>query len=173
MKKFFTVKNLATAAVIAALYVAINYAEVALFPGSTNMAVQFRVAEALCIFACLTPAAIPGLTLGCFLANFVSLQVMPMDLLIGTLATVLAALSMYALRKIKWFTVPVLAFLMPALFNGILVGLELELFLTEGFHFTSFLITGGLVALGELAVLFVLGVPLYKWMERIPLFQKG
>ena len=167
-----TLQYLAQGAIIAALYVAINYAEAALFPGSTNMAVQFRVAEALCIFACLTPAAIPGLTVGCFLANFVSIDILPIDLLIGTLATLLAALCMYCTRHIRLFSAPLLAFLMPALFNGVLVGLELELFLGEGaFSFTAFLITCAFVALGELVVLFALGLPLYYGMRRTRVFR--
>lgn len=158
---------IAQGAVIAAIYVVINYTEAAIFPGMTNMAVQFRVAEALCLLACLTPAAIPGLTLGCFIANFVSVGIMPIDLVIGTLASLLAAITMYLLRNVKLFGLPILAALMPAIFNGILVGLEIELFLVEGgFHFGSFLLTGGSVALGELAVCFILGLPLYKLVEK-------
>ncbi|MBQ9679667.1 MAG: QueT transporter family protein [Ruminococcus sp.] len=165
---------LAQGAVIAALYIVINYAEAAIFPGSTNMAVQFRVAEALCLLACLTPAAIPGLTVGCFIANFISVGVMPIDLVVGTLASLLAALAMYALRNVKLFTLPVLAALMPAIFNGILVGLEIEIFLVEGgFHFGSFLLTAGSVALGELAVCFILGLPLYKLMENRKLIAQA
>lgn len=164
--------SLALGAIIASLYVAVNYAQAAIFPGSTNMAVQFRVAEALCIFACLTPIAIPGLVVGCFLANFVSVSVMPIDLLIGTLATLGAVVCMYLLRKVRLFSAPLCAFLMPALFNGVLVGLELELFLGEGaFSFGAFLITGASVALGELVVLFVLGLPLYYAMRRTKLFS--
>ena len=163
---------LTQAAMIAALYVVINYTEAAIFPGMTNMAVQFRVAEILCMLACLTPAAIPGLTVGCFLANFVSVGVMPVDLIFGTAASLLAALAMYALRNVKLFSLPILAALMPAIFNGIIVGLEIEIFLIgEGFHLGSFLLTGGSVALGELAVCLVLGLPFYKLMERTKLFE--
>ena len=56
--------------------------------------------------------------------------------------------------------IPFLALLMPALFNGIIVGLEIAIFFTDtGFSFITFLITGGCVALGELVVLLVLGIP--------------
>lgn len=165
---------IAQGAMIAALYVVINYLEAAIFPGSTNMAVQFRVAEALCMLACLTPAAIPGLTIGCFIANFISIGVMPIDLVIGTLASLLAAITMYALRNVKLFGLPVLAALMPAIFNGILVGLEIEIFLIEGgFHFGSFLLTAGSVALGELVVVFVLGLPLYHLLQHSRILTKG
>ena len=56
---------------------------------------------------------------------------------------------------------------MPALANGIIVGFEIEFFFVEGgFHFGDFLLQGGLVALGELAVLFVLGLPLARLIEK-------
>ncbi len=161
------VMYLAQGAMIAALYVVINYTEAAIFPGSTTMAVQFRIAEALCLLACITPAAIPGLTVGCFIANFISVGIMPIDLVIGTLASLLAAFTMYAIRNVKLFNMPILATLMPAIFNGILVGLELELFLNDsGFHIGAFLLTAGSVALGELVVCFVLGLPLYQLIKR-------
>lgn len=163
---------LAQGAMIAALYVVINYAEAAIFPGSTNMAVQFRAAEALCLLACLTKAAIPGLTVGCFIANFISVGVMPIDLIVGTLASLLAAIAMYALRNVKWLGLPVPAALMPAAFNGVLVGLEIEIFLVEGgFHLGSFLLTAGSVALGELAVCLILGLPLYKLVQRLGILE--
>ena len=57
------------AAVIAALYATLTTAQALLIPGSTSMAVQFRVAEAMTILAFFTPVAIPGLTVGCILAN--------------------------------------------------------------------------------------------------------
>ena len=57
-------KNLVYGGVLAALYVALTYAQNLLWPGSTTMAIQMRLSEALCIFAFFTPAAIPGLTLG-------------------------------------------------------------------------------------------------------------
>ena len=56
---------------------------------------------------------------------------------------------------------------MPAIANGIFVGFEIEFFFVEGgFHFADFLIQGGLVALGELGVLIVLGLPLAKIIEK-------
>ena len=56
-------------AIIAALYAALTYAQNFLLPGTTSAAVQFRVSEALNVLALFTPAAIPGLTLGCVLSN--------------------------------------------------------------------------------------------------------
>ena len=156
------------AAVIAALYAALTILQNTLLPGTASMAVQFRVAEVLTILAVFTPAAIPGLTIGCIIANISSLSVLgPYDMIFGSLASLLAAVLMYLLRNKRLFKLPVAAALMPALANGILVGFEIEFFFVEGgFHFGDFLFQGGCVALGELGVLFVLGLPLARLIEK-------
>ncbi len=159
--------KMAVSAVVAALYVALTYAQTAIFPGSTSMAVQFRASEALTVLALFTPAAIPGLTVGCFLANLVSVGALPIDMILGTFATLLAVLSMHKLKNVCIKGIPVFSLLMPAIFNGVIIGLEIEIFFIEGsFHFTSFLIQGGLVALGEIGVLFTLGLMLYKLIKN-------
>ena len=159
---------IAQAAVIAALYATLTFLQNTLIPGSASMAIQFRVAEVLTVLAIFTSSAIPGLTVGCIIANISSLSVLgPYDLIFGSLASFLAALTMYWLRNVRFFKLPVLAALMPALFNGLLVGFEIEFFFVEGgFHFGDFLFQGGCVALGELAVLFVLGLPLVYIIEK-------
>ena len=91
------VKFLVQGAVIAAMYAALTY-----LASAVNLAyggVQFRFSEALTVLAAFTPAAIPGLTIGCFLGNLGSPYGM-LDILCGTLATLLAALCAYAARKI-------------------------------------------------------------------------
>ena len=163
-------------ALIAAIYATMTILQNVLIPGSASMPVQFRISEVLTVLALYTPAAIPGLTLGCVLANISSLSVLgPYDLIFGSLATLFAALSMYALRNVRLFKLPVLAALMPALFNGLLVGFEIDYFFmnnASAFNFVDFLIQGGLVALGELAVLFVLGLPLTRVIELNGLDKK-
>lgn len=156
------------AAVIAALYATLTILQNTLLPGTASMAVQFRVAEVLTILAVFTPAAIPGLTVGCIIANISSLSVLgPYDMIFGSLASLLAAVLMYLLRNKRLFKLPVAAALMPALANGILVGFEIEFFFVEGgFHFGDFLLQGGCVALGELGVLIVLGLPLARLIEK-------
>ena len=156
------------AAVIAALYAALTILQNTLLPGTASMAVQFRVAEVLTILAVFTPAAIPGLTIGCVIANISSLSVLgPYDMIFGSLASLLAAVLMYLLRNKRLFRLPAPAALMPALANGIIVGFEIEFFFVEGgFHFGDFLFQGGCVALGELGVLFVLGLPLARLIEK-------
>lgn len=162
------------AAVIAALYAVLTILQNTLLPGTASMAVQFRVSEVLTILAVFTPAAIPGLAVGCVIANISSLSVLgPYDLIFGSFASLLAAVLMYSLRNKRLFKLPVAAALMPALANGILVGFEIEFFFVEGgFHFGDFLLQGGLVALGELGVLFVLGLPLSRLIEKQGLDKK-
>ena len=101
------------AAMIAALYVVLTYAINAF--NLASGAIQVRVSEALTILPFFTPAAIPGLVIGCFIANL-STGVVILDVIFGTLATLLGALGTYALRKYKW-----LAPLPPIISNTIIV----------------------------------------------------
>lgn len=153
---------LTQAAVIAALYAVLTIAQNNLIPGSASAAIQFRVAEVLAVLAIYTPAAIPGLTLGCVLANLSSVTAGLgfYDMIFGSIASLLAAVTMYLLRNVRIKSIPFLALLMPALFNGVIVGFEIAFFFAEsGFTLIGFLTAGGCVALGELGVLLILGVP--------------
>lgn len=159
--------RLAVGAVIAALYVALTYAQEVIFPNSTSMAVQFRLSEALTMLCIFTPSAIPGLTIGCIFANLVSVGALPIDMVMGSFATFLACVCIYKLRNVRFKGIPVLAALMPAVFNGIIIGLEIEIFFIEGpFNFVSFLTQAGLVALGELVVCLTLGLALVKALKN-------
>ena len=155
-------------AVIAAMYAALTYAQNFILPGSTSAAVQFRISEALNILALFTPCAIPGLTIGCILSNIYNIgSGLPLDMIFGSLATLGATLSIRALRNVKIKDYPFLSMLMPALWNGAIVGWEIEVFFIEGdFNFVDFLVQGGLVALGELAVMLTLGTSLYYVMIK-------
>lgn len=160
-------RKVAVGAVVAAIYVALTVAQATIFPGSTSMAVQFRASEALTVLSIFSPSVIPGLAVGCFIANLVSVGTLPVDMLFGTAATVGAVLSMYYLRGIRFKGIPFLSFLMPAVFNGIIVGLEIEIFFVEGtFHFLSFITQALFVALGELGVLFTLGLLLFNVIKN-------
>lgn len=150
-------------ALIAAMYAALTYAQNFIFPGTTSAAVQFRVSEVLNVLALFTPAAIPGLTIGCVLSNIVNIgQGLPLDMIFGSLATLGATICMYLFRNVKIKNYPFLAMLMPAIFNGVVIGWEIETFFVDGpFIWTDFFVQGGLVALGELGVLLVLGTMFY------------
>jgi uncharacterized membrane protein len=147
---------LAHAAMLAALYASLCWLQELLLPNSASFAIQFRVAEALCVLALFTPAAIPGMTIGCLLFNLTFSGALPLDFLMGTAATLLAAGGMYLLRNVKLLGYPLFAMTLPALFNAILVGWELAIYIGGGFWINALY-----VAIGELAVLFILGTTLY------------
>lgn len=143
-------------AMIGALYVALCHAQNLLLPGSATWAIQFRAAEALCVLAFFTPAAAPGLTAGCFLFNLTFAGALPLDMVVGTAATFLAVSSMRFLRKH-----PFIGLFMPALWNALLVGWELNLYIGGGFWLNALY-----VAIGEAAVLLTLGALLLRVLRR-------
>ena len=100
------------AAVIAAIYTAL----VMIFQFSSFGPVQFRIAEALTILPYFTPAAIPGLTIGCFLSAVLTPGVHILDMVFGSLATLIAAILSYRLRRNKYL-VPI----PPILVNAIIL----------------------------------------------------
>lgn len=101
------------AAMIAALYVVLTFIANAL--GLANYAIQVRFSEALTILPYFTPAAIPGLTIGCLLSNWLTGCALT-DIIFGTIATLIGALLTYAIRRFKW-----LAPLPPIAANTIIV----------------------------------------------------
>ena len=154
-------RKLAHAAIFAALYAALTHFQNILVPGSATWAIQMRAAEALCILAFFTPAAIPGLGIGCLLFNLSFAGALPLDFLVGTLASVLAGAAMYLIRNLKWRKLPVLGLLMPGFCNALLVGWELTVYIGGGFWLNALY-----VALGEWIVLLTLGTALYAAIRK-------
>ena len=150
------VRFLTHGALLAALYVALTFLQNALLPGSASWAIQFRASEALCVLALFTPAAIPGLTVGCLLFNISFVGALPLDFLVGTLASFLSVLTMRLTRKWAVLGYPLFSMLMPAFFNALLVGWELSVYVGGGFWLNALY-----VAIGEAAVLLTLGTALY------------
>ena len=150
------VKKLVFGALLGAMYAALTFLQNFLLPGSATWAIQFRVSEALGVLALFTPAAAPGLAVGCFVFNLYYVGALPLDLLLGPLATFLACQSMWWLRKLPW-----LALSMPALFNAFLVGWELTVYIGNSFWLNALY-----VAIGEAAVLYTLGLLLYTTMKK-------
>lgn len=155
------VRHVVYAALIAAMYAALTHLQNLLLPGSATWAIQFRASEALCILAFFTPAAIPGLTVGCFVFNLTYAGALPLDILVGSLATALTAWGMYASRNLTVKDIPVLGFFLPALCNALLVGWELTAYIGGGFWVNALY-----VAIGEAAVLLTLGLALYAVMKK-------
>lgn len=155
MKEKRTVRFLVQSAVIAALYIILSLP-------ALNISDSFRFGEALVILPYFTPAAIPGLTIGCFLTNLVNAN--PLDIVFGTLATFLSTFVSYKIRKYKW-AVP-----MPAvIFNGLIVGTVLYFIYGQALPIWIY---WGQVGLSELLSCYLLGMPLLLAMERIPVFKK-
>ncbi len=94
-----SVRHLTTAAIIAALYVIFTLISSML--GIASGVIQIRLSEALTVLPYFTPAAVPGVTIGCLLANILTGAPLP-DVIFGTLATLLGALGASLLRKHRY-----------------------------------------------------------------------
>ena len=154
-------RYLTQAAIIAALYAVLTHLQNLLLPGSATWAIQMRLSEALCVLALFTPAAVPGLTLGCLILNITYAAALPLDFVLGSAATLLAAEGMWLTRKVTVHGYPLLAMLMPAIANAILVGWELTVYIGGGFGLNALY-----VALGDIAVLLVPGTILYYALKK-------
>ena len=142
-------------AMTAALYVVLTLVANAF--GLANFAIQVRFSEALTILPYFTPAAIPGLFVGCILSNLIT-GCMPLDVLFGSLATLLGALGTYSLRKRKWA-----APIPPIIANTIIV----PFVLAYVYHFEGsipyFMVT---VGIGEIISCGVLGMILLNVLNK-------
>ena len=98
-KNYQKVRFLTLSSTIAALYVVLTLVS-AVF-GLASGAIQIRISEALCVLTFFTPAAVPGLTIGCLIANLVTGANL-LDVVFGTLATFIGAIGGYYLRSNKW-----------------------------------------------------------------------
>lgn len=96
MKNKKTLVFIVQAGLIAAVYVALTF--VSALAGLASEAIQVRLSEALCVLPLFTPAAIPGLFIGCALANLLT-ACAPLDILFGSLATLLGALGAYCIGR--------------------------------------------------------------------------
>ncbi|MGN0983198.1 MAG: QueT transporter family protein [Gemmiger sp.] len=158
--KTMSVKKLACCGIIAALYVALC---LALAPFSYG-AVQVRVAEALCLLPVFGPEYIVGVTLGCFLSNLLGSTMI--DVVFGTLATLLACLCTYKLRHLRVKGLALVPSLPPVVLNAVIVGLEISLFFTDGaVTLPVILMNMVTVGIGEIISCCVLGVCLVRLIE--------
>lgn len=152
------------AAVIAALYALLTL----LLWEFSSAGIQLRLSEALCVLPAFTPAAIPGLFIGCLLGNLIGGNWM--DVLFGSLATLLAALGTAALGKISQSHLRRLLLPLPAVLCNAAI---LPFVLTYGYGLRPE--TAGLpalgfyaltIALGEAIVCYGLGIPLQLFLEK-------
>ncbi len=159
---------LSEAAIIAALYAALTYISGAF--GVAYLGVQFRVSEALTIMPIFSAASIWGLVIGCVFGNIGS-PFFVIDIIFGSFSTLLAAMLTRKLRKKRIKGFPVFSFLPPIIFNALFVGAEIAFLADGAFSIKLFVISALQVAMGELAVLLALGVPLYKVVEMLKLYS--
>ena len=141
------------AAVIAALYVVLTY----VFSAFASGVIQVRVSEALTILPAFTPAAIPGLVIGCLLSNTLTGCVL-LDIIFGSVATLIGALGSYALRRHTWL-VPI----PPIVSNMIIVPFVLRFAYgaTDAFPFMI-----ATVGAGEIISCYLLGMILYGALKK-------
>ena len=162
-KSRFTTQQLALAGIIAGIYAGLTL----VLPIPQYHGVQLRVAEAMTLLPCLFPAAIPGLVIGCFLANLLGSPFM-LDWIFGTLATLLAALWTWRMPN-KW-----LAALPPVICNAVIVGAEIAYFavLDGGAFWPAYGLNALTVGLGEIIACYALGIPLVNWLTKLPTLRK-
>lgn len=141
------------ASAIAALYTVIT---IAIGPlGSA--AIQCRIPEAMCVLAIFTPAAIPGMTLGCLISN-IATGCLWQDVLFGTLATLIGVIGARLLRRIWWLTP------LPTVISNTLI---VPFVLAYAYHAEDgipFLMLT--VGIGEVISAYVLGIALYFALRK-------
>lgn len=143
------------AAMIAAIYVVLT-----MFISAFNLAsgaIQVRISEALTVLPAFTPAAIPGLFIGCLISNMAS-GCLPLDVIFGSLATLIGAFGTYLLRKWKW-AVPI----PPILANALIVPFVLAYVYHIPGGVPYFMVT---VGIGEIISCAILGMILYNVLCR-------
>lgn len=138
------------AAAVAALYVLLTL--LAQLLGMGSGVIQIRFSEMLCLLPIVLPAAIPGVTIGCFLANLLTGAVW-LDVLVGPIATLIGALGTYWLRKR-----PFLAALPPVLSNALIVPFVLAYGYGAEEAIPLMMLT---VGVGEILSIYVLGMILF------------
>lgn len=149
----YETKYLAEAAVIAAIYALLT---IVLAPISYG-AVQVRISEALTVLPFFTPAAVPGLFVGCIAANIMSPYGLA-DLIFGSAASLIGAIGSYLLRK-----KPLLVPLAPVISNGIIVGAMLYYVYEVPLPLIVQMLY---VALGEVVACYAIGYPLMKYLNK-------
>ena len=162
------IRTIVYTGVVAALYVVLTlpFAQVAYGP------VQFRMAEALTILHVFGLRFIPGVSLGCLIANVLNPGSLgPVDIIFGTLATVIAGFGSRWIGKKK----DVLGIIPPIIANGLIVGFYLPFLLVDegsSVKGSAILISMGEVALSEAVVMVLIGLPLLLVIKRTSLKDK-
>jgi len=150
----FTTRNLALNAMVAALYAVLTL----FLPMLSYGAWQCRLSEALTLLPMIFPASIPGLTVGCLIANLLS-PVGALDVVVGTFATLIAAIGTYKLAS-----KPLLAAACPVISNGLIIGIMLSVV-----GQLPLLLTVLQVAAGEAVAVYGLGFLMIHFLKKTKL----
>ncbi len=161
MKSRNKIKSIAIGAIVAATYVVLTYLASAF--GLASYAIQIRFSEALTILPFFTPAAIPGLFVGCLLANILT-GCATWDIIFGSIATLLGAIGTYLLRKTKFSYI-----LPPIVANTLIVPPVLMYVYALSGTYLYFTVT---VCIGEIISCGILGLILKKSLEKSQIFSK-
>ena len=154
--------RLTRAAVVGALYAAVTLLTAPISFGT----IQCRVSEALCLLPWLFPETGCGLFAGCLIANVIG-NGSPLDIVFGSMATLLAALMTGHIRP------KALAALPPVVVNGVMVGAALSYAAAPDAFWVSFPLIALEVAAGEAIAVYALGLPLLSLLGRIPMFREA
>lgn len=154
-------RRLVICAMVAAIYAVVTI----LTAGVAYGPVQFRIAEALCVLPLFVPYTAWGVMVGCLIANLFS-TVSALDIVVGTLATVLTC-GLIVCHRRTWMTVAA-----PTLCNALLVGAMLAWVYMPDNLLLGFAINAAQVAVGELVVMLVLGLPLQALLRRTRLLDR-
>ena len=151
------IKKIVMPGVIAAAYMCLTL----LFAPISYAGVQFRVSEALCLLPFLYPESSYGLFCGCLLANLLNpAGINILDVVFGSLATLAAGIATSKIRRKAFAPLPM------AIFNGIIVGAVLAFTYAPDNFLLMYAVFGAQVAAGELAVGYVIGLPLISALEK-------
>lgn len=173
MNKATSLQRMTTAALIAALYATLTL----VLPIASFGPLQLRFSEMLTILPVFTPAAIPGLTLGCAIANAIGVAMGAntagiWDILVGSAATLIAALASYALRGVRVKGLPLLSTVPPVLVNAVLIGGQLSLVLFGTLDPAVLTLTMLQVGAGQVVPCIVGGLVLFRLLCRSGLNEK-
>ena len=158
----FSTRALTRAAMVAAIYVVLTL----IFQPISFGAIQFRIAEVMTLMPIMTPYAVPGLFVGCLLANWLGGGIW-FDVALGSIATLLAAICTRRFRARLAF-----AAIFPTLFNGLIVGPVVYFAYVRApgdpVSMPTLLFNMGTVAFGELVVCYALGLPMIYGLKKLP-----
>jgi uncharacterized membrane protein len=165
MRKSLNIRKISFAGVIAALYIALVLAGAMVSFGP----VQFRFAELLAVLPFFFPIAVPGLFVGCIIANMFSPYGL-IDVVVGSSASLIAGLCTMQIGKSlgrERMGSKLLACLLPVLVNAVMLG-----DFTSGLFLTTFVAYSAYVGLGQMGVMYLLGMPLMIYMSKSGMYQR-